>query len=94
MIDRTKRAETIAEAHELIHGDRQRDYGVPSINFDRIATRWSQTLGHQVTAYQVAIMMADLKMARVTNGRYHHDSIVDAIGYLALASELKVGVDE
>jgi len=33
-------------------------------------------------------------MARVTNGRYHHDSIVDAIGYLALASELKVGVDE
>ena len=30
-----------------------------------------------------------MKLARISSGGYKEDSIVDAIGYLALASEIK-----
>jgi hypothetical protein len=33
-------------------------------------------------------MMADLKLARLANGKPSLDSFIDGIGYLALASEL------
>jgi hypothetical protein len=34
-------------------------------------------------------MLAQMKIARLSSGGYKEDSIVDAIGYLALASEMK-----
>ena len=83
-----KRSETLKAADQLINGPRQVDYGSPQENFENIAVRWSQILGgFEVEAWQVCLMMADLKIARLANGP-HEDSFVDACGYLALASEL------
>jgi hypothetical protein len=77
----------LQEADGLINGDRARDYGTPQENFDRIARVWSVILGIDVTAHEVALCMAGLKLARLANGP-HRDSYVDGAGYLALAGEL------
>jgi len=82
-----KRSDTLKTADQLINGQRQVDYGSPQENFARIAGRWSQIVGVEIEAWQVCLMMADLKIARLANGP-HEDSFVDACGYLALASEL------
>lgn len=81
------RDEALEQAGNLINGPRQAHYGPPSANFKRIADRWSQTLGMDVEPWQVCVMMADLKLARLANG-LHEDSFIDGIGYLALAAEL------
>ena len=81
------RDSTIQIAQDLINGDRQDAYGKAEENFKRIAERWSQLLGIQIKPWQVGVMMADLKLARLTNGP-NLDSFIDGIGYLALASEL------
>ena len=81
------RSKILAEACALINGDRQDAYGPPAENFCKIADRWSQLLGQAVQPWQVALMMADLKIARLANG-VHRDSFVDAAAYIALAAEL------
>lgn len=81
------RSKILAEACALINGDRQAAYGPPAENFGKIAERWSQLLGQTVQPWQAALMMADLKMARLANG-VHRDSFVDAAAYIALAAEL------
>jgi len=86
----TRRHQVLMQADQLTHGDRQKHYGRPEDNFRRIAVRWSQTLGVEIEPWQVCVMMADLKLARLVNG-YHEDSIVDGCAYLALAAELKDG---
>jgi hypothetical protein len=81
------RTDILNEASGLINGDRQKDYGTPKENFDRIARVWSVILGVEISAAEVALCMAGLKIARLSNGP-HHDSFVDGCGYLALAGEL------
>ena len=83
----TQRGRILKEANELIHGDRQKDYGPPEENFARIAKGWSVILGAQVTPEQVALCMAWLKIARLAEGP-HRDSYVDGAAYMALAGEL------
>lgn len=87
MSEVTKRTEILREADGLINGDRQAHYGPPAVNFQRIADRWGMTLGVKIEAWQVCVMMADLKLARLAQGP-HRDSVVDGCGYLALAGEL------
>ena len=82
------RSQCLAEAMDLITGDRNHEYGEPLDNFGRIATGWSVILGHEVTPHQVALCMAWLKMARLVNTPGHDDSYVDASAYAALAFEL------
>lgn len=82
------RDRTIEIAQGLINGDRQDAYGKAEDNFKRIAERWTQLLGIQIKPWQVGVMMADLKLARLASGKPNLDSFVDGIGYLALASEL------
>ncbi len=85
----THRTHVLETANNLITGSREKDYGTPQRNFQNIADRWSQTLGMQIDAWQVALMMADLKIARMaTTGLPHEDSFVDICGYAALAAEL------
>jgi len=87
-----KRMEMLDHAGQLITGDREEDYGTPQDNFGNIAERWSQLLGIKVKPWQVSLMMADLKIARMaTTQKYHHDSTVDLIGYAALTGELADG---
>jgi hypothetical protein len=81
------RSDILAKANILITGDRAKQYGSAEENFNCIATMWTAYLGRHVSAYDVANMMALLKIARMRNG-VHQDSSVDGCGYLALAYEL------
>ena len=63
-------------------------YGEPATLFERIAARWSQVLGCEVTAAQVALCLIDLKLARLVRDPSHLDSIVDVAGYAACLREV------
>ena len=76
---------------QLISGDRDGQYGSPKKNFEMIAVRWSQILGADVAPWQVGLMMADLKMARLITGGLKEDSFLDLVGYAAIAGELALG---
>ena len=83
------RSQLIQEADELINGDRHQNYGDASDNFTRIATLWSSYLGHEIKMHDVGIMMALLKVSRISfDHEKARDSFIDAIGYMALAGEL------
>jgi hypothetical protein len=75
-------AELAAEAVAIVNGARQSAYGPPEDNFARIAKRWNLRAGVDVADAEVALMMVDLKLARLAATPDHRDSIVDAIGYL------------
>jgi len=86
------RSDVLHMADDLINGQRAKDYGDAKDNFTAIARMWSAYLGEEdlVTAYDVAIMMALLKAARVRM-KPHADSEIDGAAYFALASELGDG---
>ncbi len=84
----TSRGDVLDAARNLICGDRAKTHGDASENFGNIADLWSVYLGHTVTARDVALMMALLKIARTKSGDANSDDIVDAIGYLALGEEV------
>lgn len=64
------------------NGERQEVYGHPRHDFERTAKIWSGILGAHVTAQDVALCMVGLKMSRLKATPDHHDSIVDAAGYI------------
>lgn len=68
--------------------ERANQYDAPELNLKRIASMWTNFLKREVTAYEVAVMMAMLKMARLSQG-YHQDTLEDAAAYIALAELLK-----
>lgn len=81
------------EAHKLIFGDREKDYGSATKNFTDIAKGWSVIFGTEVTAEQVCIAMTWLKLCRLIKSPAHRDSVVDGIGYLAIIQDkLKNGL--
>lgn len=83
-----KRDDVISKAAELINGARATDYGDPVESFTRLAMIWSAILGVEVTASQVALCLAGLKMARLAHTPSHADSWVDLVGYAALGGEI------
>lgn len=81
----------LEEAEQLIHGDRQRDYGSAHESFDRIAQFWNTYLGPKlidnISALNVAQMMVLLKVSRsVTSSK--RDTFVDQAAYSDLAYTL------
>lgn len=88
------RSECLAEAMDLINGDRNRDYGEPIDNFERVAHGWSIILNRIVMPHEVALCMAWLKIARLTESPDHADSYIDAAAYMALGWELVNKQDE
>jgi Domain of unknown function (DUF6378) len=83
----------LQEAHNLIHGQRQADYGSPHQNFTQIAVMWTALLAtkltKKITPVEVAFMMQQLKVARLLNQPSHHDSLVDGVAYGALAETIQ-----
>lgn len=63
-------------------------YGPVAASMERIAARWSLTLGRRVTPAEVVLCMIDLKLARLQNDSARRDSITDVIGYAALLPEV------
>lgn len=82
------RTQCLMDAIELINGDRNRDYGEPIENFQRVADGWSIILRQAVSPHEVALCMAWLKIARLVNTPTHRDSYTDGAAYIALAQEL------
>jgi hypothetical protein len=68
--------------------DRGRTYGDARQSMEAIAQRWSLTLGHPVTAAQVAFCMIDLKLERLRHDPSHEDSLLDVAGYAAVLHEV------
>lgn len=83
----------LIEANELINGDRQKAYGEPKENLQKIADQWNlylfQRTGRllELTAEDVCWMMADLKKVRQMNGA-SRDNVVDAAGYIGLVERV------
>ena len=80
------------QASKIISGERQGQYGSPENSFAVIAHLWNGYKGGDYfDSNDVAVMMALMKIARISNGVFKEDSYVDAIGYLAIAAELSNG---
>jgi len=74
-------------ACDLVNGERQREYGPPGECIGNTADLWSAYLGHPVTAKDVGICLALVKIAREAHS-HKRDNLVDACGYLGLAADL------
>ena len=83
-----KAAEFLSEAIRIVDGDRQKTHGDKIKNHLNISTLWSWYLKKEVTAYDVAMLMLLLKVARTKTGIYNNDDLVDACGYASIAAEI------
>ena len=68
--------------------ERANQYDAPELNLKRIADVWTNFLKRDISPYEVSVMMAMLKMARLSQG-YHQDTLEDAAAYIAIAEMLK-----
>jgi len=75
----------LTEAIEVSGESRQRDYGHPLINHERIAAFWNVQIANKLKApiepREVALMMIALKLAREVNTP-KRDNLVDIVGYV------------
>jgi hypothetical protein len=84
----------LRRAAALVGGQRATDYGDVTENHERIANLWNIWLSERygnsqcIEAYDVAIMMVLLKVARLMHTQGHGDSHVDIAGYAAIAEEI------
>lgn len=85
------RGDILYEAHRLTYGDRDKNYGSPLINHQRIAAIWSVILGQEIRPDQVALCMAGVKLARLVETPDHLDSFIDGAAYFAIAGEIANG---
>ena len=89
-----KRDKCLNTAADLVCNDREETHGAADKSFSTIAALWSITLGHEVTVGKVAMMMMQLKQARIMTGRSNvADHWVDIAGYAALGCELSTEGD-
>ena len=86
--------DTLKKAAELVGGDRARQHGDKLDNMTRIATLWNAWLvirrnpASELTAFDVAQMMALMKKARTQSGSYNPDDLIDDAGYTGVAAEI------
>lgn len=80
--------DVLDRAKHLISNDRIKHYGPPKENFARLAKLWSVVIGTDITAAQVAICLAQLKIARLIETPDHEDSWIDLAGYAACGGEV------
>ena len=94
------RGGVLMDAHRVINGERQQQYGSPEDSHTVIAEMWSgylqarQSAGHgaALAPSDVAHMMVLFKIARQLNGAGKRDNYVDAAGYIACAADMEVRV--
>ena len=83
------RNRVLREAEKCVCGYREQDYGAPEDNFQKIAALWTAYLSNNsiidtvFSASDVAVMMALLKIARISENPQNMDSWVDGCGYFA-----------
>lgn len=77
-------------ARRLVWGDREASYGKPGPLFERVAQTWSAVLNHPVTAEEVVLCMACLKIIREAN-KPADDNRLDLAGYAAILDRVRRG---
>ena len=82
------RKEILREAERLTSDDRNKNYGDPLVNHQRIAAIWSVILGIEILPSQVALCLVGVKIARLVETPDHLDSFVDGAAYMAIAGEI------
>lgn len=84
-----KAAEVCEQAARLVSGDRAKAHGDMIETHSNIAQLWNVYLkGQPISAKDVAVMMALLKIARTMNGDHNPDDYVDLAGYAGCAGEI------
>lgn len=83
------RKECLNEAIKCVCKDRDQQYGTPQKNITKIAELWSIFKGVKFSPQDVGVMMALLKIARISSGQSKDDNYIDACGYLSLSCELE-----
>ena len=81
----------LLEAHAIITGSRNADYGPVTEDYAKVIDIFHGLTGLQLSMSDALLFMVSVKMARLrTNlerNRLHHDSLMDALGYLALLNQ-------
>jgi hypothetical protein len=79
-------ADVCIEAYDLITGDRNQDYDHPFEDYTKVSEIFRSLTGVSLTVEEAVCFPLAMKLARMRtareNNRWHHDSVVDAIGYL------------
>lgn len=83
----TSRYDILDAAYDAVT-QRLEHYGKPEDNFAIIAEYWSTFTGIDLEAWQVAVMLVLLKIARTHTDHTHIDSWVDMAGYAACGGEV------
>ena len=83
------RRECLEESIKCVCKDRDQQYGTPQKNITKIAELWSIFKGVKFSPQDVGVMMALLKIARISSGQIKDDNYIDACGYLSLSCELE-----
>ena len=81
-----KNPKDVLLAANSIIDERGQAYGAIENNFELIADMASLRLGRDIHPYEVAVIMACVKHARLFANPTHLDSRIDAINYEAFAS--------
>jgi hypothetical protein len=82
------RASVLRTAEKYVTQDRAETHGDADSTFSAIAEYWSTHLSCRVTATDVSIMMALLKLARLKSSPRLADNWIDGCGYLAVGAEI------
>lgn len=82
------------QARKIVRkGAREAAYGKPGKDFSRTAMMWNgylrEKLHTDISPEDVAAMMVMLKLSRLAETPHHHDSKVDAIGYMICYDRLQ-----
>ena len=79
----------LEQAKELVVGDRQEDYGDKLTNHENIAALWSIFLRKKLTAHDVAMCMALVKVARLMHAHKTDSYIENYLSETVLAVKAK-----
>ena len=89
--------DVLEEARDLIYGQRADDYGDAQSNFQRMADLVNPIIRKadgNLTATDMALVMIQVKIARLQESPDHEDSWIDIAGYAALGAQIAITAPE
>ncbi|HYF56552.1 MAG TPA: DUF6378 domain-containing protein [Salinarimonas sp.] len=78
----------LIRASQLVNGPRSQTHGDYRDQHQKCAALWSAYLGQPITAEDVALMLALMKVSRMRMGSYNRDHYDDAAAYIGIAGAL------
>ena len=85
--------DVLEEAKDIIYGQRADDYGDAQSNFQRMADLVNPIIRKadgNLTATDMALVMIQVKIARLQESPDHEDSWIDIAGYAALGAQIAI----